>query len=281
MPTEKAHFKMNCAHVKKDSIPCKRRVRDTERFCWQHKPKDAINVDKTPHVETNNKVQHKIGTIMTQRITSTTQKIKPLDEFEPINVLKWSSSTWKTLCPYYLKTDGNELNYNEGGILFENFYQGSKVYKKIYSNKVYPSRYHRTPKHLWWEFVADDPNGDILIENDEGKLALMDQKYLNWRNSLWKCPHPIRYPNGIHKRKETQFGLCIEKDGKQTRMDYLDMRKTMYFKEYIRLIKKTHEYQILLQKLKTGKIYSFVKWMFLLMGKKGFMGKTATMIIIV
>jgi hypothetical protein len=90
--------------------------------------------------------------IYTQRIKSTTDKIKPIDIPNtitvPVNVLKWNGSKYKTLCPYYLKTDGEEENYNQGGILFENFYQGSKVYLTVYKSTIYPSKYHKKPEHI-------------------------------------------------------------------------------------------------------------------------------------
>ncbi len=77
--------------------------------------------------------------IYTQRIKSTTEKIKQKPDTIPINVLKLNENKYKTLCPYYLKTDSKEKNYNQGGILFENFYLGSKVYGTVYESTIYPS----------------------------------------------------------------------------------------------------------------------------------------------
>lgn len=37
--------------------------------------------------------------IATQQIKSTTSKPISLENYEPINVLKWSNSKWKNLCP--------------------------------------------------------------------------------------------------------------------------------------------------------------------------------------
>ena len=73
---------------------------------------------------------------------------------------------WKKLCPYLLKTDGNELCHNSGGILFENFYQGCKVYDIVYENEVYPSRYHmNNPNYLWWKFEPLSSSGDVILQN--------------------------------------------------------------------------------------------------------------------
>ena len=187
--------------------------------------------------------------IATQYIKSTTAKPLPLNNYETINVLKWSNSKLKTLCPYYLKTDGNEECDNQGEILFENFYQGCKVYNVVYENEVYPSRFQSgNPQYLWWKFTPKNPKGDVILQNNEVDGDL----YLNWRNDLWNCKHPIRYPNKRNRRSQTQFSVTISKDGTQTRLNYINARKQIYTKEYIRLIKQLPEYQELLTKLQNN-----------------------------
>lgn len=186
--------------------------------------------------------------IATQKINSTNSKIIKYQNYESINVLNWNNNKWKSLCPYYLKTDGNEICDNPGNILFENFYQGTKVYDVVYENKVYPSRYHMELKYLWWHFLPVNNEGDIIVHNNE----INHELYFRWRNSLWNCKNPIRYPNKINRRKNIQFSLIIDRNGNETRMDYLQTRKEIYVKEYIRLVKQTPEYVILLNKLKNG-----------------------------
>lgn len=188
--------------------------------------------------------------IATQQIKSTTTKPVSLDTYETINVLKWNNSKWKNLCPYLLKTDGNELCHNSGGILFENFYQGCKVYDTVYENEVYPSRFHiNKSNYLWWKYEPVTSSGDKILQDGLINYEL----YYRWRNSLWECKNPIRYPNKIHRRKNTQFVLCADNKGNESRLDYISSRKEIYVKEYIRLIKKLPEYEILLNKLKKGK----------------------------
>ena len=208
--------------------------------------------------------------ITTQQIKSTSSEPVSLDTYETINVLKWNNSVWKNLCPYLLKTDGNEVCYNTGGILFENFYQGCKIYDVVYKNEVYPSKYQmNNPKYLWWKFDPITLTGDVIYKN-----GIIDYDlYYRWRNSLWQCKNPIRYPNQIHRRKNTQFALCIDKDGKETRMDYLTSRKEIYMKEYIRLIKKLPEYKTLLNTLKKGKNIMICEIDVPAKGKKGEFGK--------
>lgn len=105
--------------------------------------------------------------ITTQQIKSTTSKPVELMNFESINVLKWNNSKWKKLCTYLLETDGNEICYNKGNILFENFYQGCKVYDTVYENKVYPSKFQNgNDKYLWWDFYPLYEDGDNLIDKN-------------------------------------------------------------------------------------------------------------------
>jgi len=186
--------------------------------------------------------------IATQQIKSTISKPLPYKDYTVINVLKWKNSKWKTLSPYYLRTDGMEKNNNPGNVLFENFWQGSKVYDIVYENKVYPSKYHvGKPEHLWWSFIPQGGDeGDVLINDNVINYDL----YFRWRDSLWSCQNPIRYPNKIHRRKNTKFSLVI--NGNEIRMDYQTARKEIYVKEYIRLVKKTSEYTLLLNKLKNN-----------------------------
>lgn len=188
--------------------------------------------------------------IATQQLKSTTAKAVSLENYETINVLKWNNSKWKNLSPYLLKTDGNETCFNSGGVLFENFYQGCKVYDIVYENEVYASRYHvNNPDHLWWKFTPKTLSGDIILNNDKINYDL----YLNWRNNLWDCKNPIRYPNKINRRKNTKFSVCIDKNGNETRYDYITSRKEIYLKEYVRLVKNLPEYKTLLNKLKNNK----------------------------
>jgi len=150
---------------------------------------------------------------------------------------------------HILETDGNEINFNKGGILFENFYQGCKVYDVVYENEVYPSKYQfGNPKYLQWKFTPINPDGDLILDGDSINYDL----YFNWRNSLWQCKNPVRYPNKIDRRKRTKFALCIDKDGNESRFDYIQSRKEIYVKEYIRLVKLLPEYTVLLNKLKNG-----------------------------
>ena len=61
---------------------------------------------------------------------------------EYLMLFQWQSkNNYRELTPYFLKTDEKEINVNEGNILFENFYQETKVKNIIYDAKF-----------LWFEY---------------------------------------------------------------------------------------------------------------------------------
>lgn len=189
--------------------------------------------------------------IATQYIASSTAKPISHENYETVNVLKWNNSKWKCFSPYYLKTDGNESCSNKGNVLFENFYQSCKIYKTVYSNKVYPSRFHMNKeKYLWWNFETANSEGDVLL--DETNM-INYELYFRWRDSLCSCVNPIRYPNRFERKGEVEFTLVIDKENIETRLDYITARKEIYMKEYIRLVKQLPQYNILLEKLKNNK----------------------------
>ena len=188
--------------------------------------------------------------ITTQRIQSTTSKAIEIENYTTINVLKWKNSKWKNLSPYLLVTDGLESHSNPGNVIFENYWQGCKIYDMVYENKVYASRYHiNKPEHLWWDFQPINEEGDQTYDVENQTIDY--DNYYHWRDSLWECENPIRYPNKIHRRKNTQFALYKSKS-KEKRLSYIQARKQIYFKEYVRLIKQTNEYNLLLDKLYNG-----------------------------
>lgn len=202
--------------------------------------------------------------ITTQRIKSTTATPVKFENYEAINVLKWNNSKWKIFSPYYLKTDGQESTGTPAGIVFENYWQGSKVYDVVFDIKAYPSKFQEgNDKYLLWSFESVDPKGDQLFKDGVINYEL----YYRWRDSLWGCKNAIRYPNGIHRRHRTQFVLY-----KDERLGYLESRIRIYFTEYIRLIKTTQEYQKLLQKLRNGENLMICEIDVPAKGKKGHYG---------
>jgi hypothetical protein len=72
------------------------------------------------------------------------------------------------------------------------------------------------------------PTGDVLVK--DGKLDA--DLYSRWRNELWACKNPIRYPNTRSKRSNVQLTLCAGSDGDTRFMDYLEARYEIYYKEF-------------------------------------------------
>lgn len=218
--------------------------------------------------------------IVTQQIKSISTKPVDYKDFITINALKWDKSKYKELCPYYLCTDGKERNKNPGGVLFENFYQGSKIYDTVYENKVYPSRFQSgDPKYLMWHYQPVSAQGDRLIYDEENNedgdenVKIDYELYFRWRDSLWACDKPIRYPNKIQNRKNTQFALSIDANNVEKRMDYLTARKEIYAFEYIRLVKNLPIYRTLLAYLRMGKNLLICEIDVPATGKKGIYGQ--------
>lgn len=192
--------------------------------------------------------------IKTQCIKSTSSKIIPVESFTPVNVLKWKNSKYASLSPYYLKTDGLEVSYNPGGVIFENWWQGSKVYPIVYSNDVYAGHYFiGNPKYLWWSYKTESPDNCDVIINPESPNDINTPLYMRWRTSIFACPNPIRYPNKRHLRSTAHCAVVMNKNGEITKkLDYITARKEMYYQEYARLVKKLPEYTTLLDKLRRG-----------------------------
>ncbi len=100
---------------------------------------------------------------------------------------------------------GKELQTNDGNILFENFYQGSKVFKQLKPQEQYASRFHHgKPEHLWFKSTMTD----VLCCKDGIDIDMDMGKYMIWRDSVWGCKDPIRYPNG--RGQVPEFSLLID-----------------------------------------------------------------------
>lgn len=214
------------------------------------------------------------GTIYTKRVKSITEKVIPKDNTYSVKVLSWHAkqSEYHMFSPFYLKTDGNEENVNIGGVIFENFWQGSKLFSKVFSCETY-AHYTKKgdPKYLTWKYNTQ--NGEKGEEHINLKTGEIEPEYYTWRNAVFANKCAVRYPNGRNNRKLTQFTLLIKKDKTQERLNYLDARKHIYVKEYMRLIKKLPEYKKLLDIMKSGKDICIFEIDVPSIGKKGLYGK--------
>ena len=178
--------------------------------------------------------------LITKRVTSLNESNDCVcsENYEKVNVFTWheKDSPYYKLSPYFLKTDGKECINNNGNVLFENFWQGSKVYPIVYPIDVYPHfSLKGNSKYLSWSWKTTNKH---FIDDK------VQDSYYEWRQSIYDCPKAIRYPNGFNNRTKCLFALVGNK-----RLNYIESRKEIYVKEYSRLIRNTEIYKILLQKL--------------------------------
>lgn len=187
--------------------------------------------------------------IVTYRITSISSTCIAPKGYEIVNVLSWHDydTIYYQCSPYYLKTDGKEEQQNDGNVLFENFWQGSKVYPIVYPIEVY-SHYTRkgNPNYLWFQWKTENKTYDTNTDK-------VTDDYFKWRKALWDCKKPIRYPNGMNRRTECKFSLLVpgvSSDKTEIRLNYIESRNRIYCKEYKRLVRNLEVYKKLLTNLK-------------------------------
>ena len=187
--------------------------------------------------------------IKTQKLRSVATKIIPKngDTDVYINVLTWhpanhtNGSKYHVFSPYYLKTDGLEEQANDGQVLFENFWQGSKVWPKYYDQEIWAHPNLRgKSQHLWFSYTCRNGLGSELHLDHTDELQ---PEYYRWKEAMFACKHAVRYPNRYARTSQVAFSLLVDKDGKETRLNYIEARKRIYVKEYCRLVRKLPEYK--------------------------------------
>lgn len=188
------------------------------------------------------------------------------DDCIKINVLSWhkKDTEYYELSPYFLKTDGNESDETWPGIIFENFWQASKVFPEVNTTITKP---HFSSNIIWWEHHGRQ----IHFENDQ-----LNDEYFEWRNSIWNCQNPVRYPNSYERRHQCIFSR-IMKNGKEYRYNYVQARKKIYAKNYMRLIRTKSSYHKILDMLKDGQKICIVEVDVPHEDKKGLYGAYANM----
>lgn len=185
--------------------------------------------------------------IKTKQIKSISTKIpENTQDTVYINVLTWhdqnhvNGSKYSVFSPYKCLTDGQEEQHNFGNVLFENFWQGSKLWPTYYDCEVWahPNLKGKDEKYMWFKYKCASGLGSEkhLIDN------VIQPEYYRWKAEIFNCPRPVRYPNGYSRRSKVAFSLLVDKHGNQKRLDYIEARKQIYIKEYSRLIRKMPEF---------------------------------------
>jgi hypothetical protein len=150
------------------------------------------------------------------------------------------SSKYGSLGPYVLK--------NDHGHIMENIWQFSKIYQKVPKVKLPYSRYDKT---IIW-----DHGEEVHMENNIPTL-----KYKKWRQKGMEASYPVRYPVGFSNRhlcigsiKSSEYNKCImDKNYVPKLLSYVDARKEIYLKNYLKLVKKEKDFWGLVNMVKSGK----------------------------
>lgn len=185
--------------------------------------------------------------------------------FKSVGVLSWHrSSKYRELSPFYLKTDGEEIVPNEGGHIFENYWQGFKVYPTVTKQEIYT---HYTKKgderFLVWKHPFER---HLSFEKDEDGVIL--PAYWKWKEKLWNNEKSVRYPNGFQGRHR-----CVFVQVNDERLGYIEFRKKVHIREYMRLIRKLDVYKDLLDRYIEGENLVIYEVDVPAEGKKGLYGE--------
>lgn len=143
---------------------------------------------------------------------------------------------------------------NEQGILFENYWQFSKIYPYV------PNMNH---KSSGWTYPKEvHINGNIILP----EYSSTSQSYLNWRYKGMLHPKAVRYPvgkelpisasgNGPRSGPGTCLGSLNQYDINNNiykLLNYVEARKEIYLKEYTRLVKLSPAFTEIKKKLSKG-----------------------------
>lgn len=179
------------------------------------------------------------------KVSKISQVPPPLDNYTYINALSWfpnnkivlhgQTINLYELSPYYLK--------DENGYLFENLWQGSKIYRHVTQQHQIISN-----KLIW-----DHPEETHV--DDDGTIF---PAYWSWRQKLFSNPYAVRYPNGF-KGKAQCLGLLMcfqhptgEAEGSWKQLSYIEARKRFYVPMYAKLVQQTSAFSQLKQLLQQG-----------------------------
>ncbi len=148
------------------------------------------------------------------------------------------------------------------GVIFENFWQFSKIYETVKEQKQVYNRFRPTDGGWTW------PSETHIIHSKPSETnssePIPNKKYWEWRKAGFEFNLPVRYPAGIKDKRLALFSLneTSEKDtfevseGRSFRvLNYIDARKQIYLKRYTDEIKKIPYFKKLLLRLKKEKIF--------------------------
>lgn len=147
--------------------------------------------------------------------------------YKTIPIITKSVNKWGYIGPYELKTKENWI--------FENYWQFSKVYK--YTPNVKINQYGK----LIWNYSFTS-----FIDKDEN----VNDNYWKWRKTGFNHRIPVRYP--VYRKNVSKCLYAIPEFDKTRKLDYIQARKEIYMKEYIKCLEGNELFEELKEMYDSG-----------------------------
>src|SRR5690606_24147848 len=109
--------------------------------------------------------------------------------------------------------------------------------------------YSRYDKTIIW-----DHDSEIHVTENDNKELIPTMNYKLWRQKGMENEYPVRYPVGFMNRsdcvgsiKSSEYNKCIADETYVPKLlTYIEARKEIYLKTYIKLVKKEKDFEKLL-----------------------------------
>jgi hypothetical protein len=136
-----------------------------------------------------------------------------------------------------LISDGNELQKNKKGVIFENLWNGSLVYSTIDNVQI---NKHGT---IWKSQIE---KGSECIDVN----GFVNANYFRWRDDVWNSNYPLCFK----ENDEPLFAMITKENDEKSyeRLSIYDARKNFYINDYCRLVRKTQDYNEILKLVING-----------------------------
>jgi len=166
------------------------------------------------------------------------------------NIICLTKSTEYGMIGPYCLTIKVKFQDEEYNVIFENYFQSSKVYEVVPEACEVRSRFDRT---VIWKWPREQ-HARKIVNPDGGFYYQILPQYLTWRKALMLCPEPVRYPVGKHNTGQCLFSLKQNEDGtiNPKMLNYVENRREIYLKEYVKLVKIHPEFLKLKERLNGG-----------------------------
>lgn len=161
------------------------------------------------------------------------------------------SSPYGMLGPYCLTVRKKFSDGEVRDVIFENYFQYSKIYERVPEVVEVRSRFDRT---VIWKWPAEVHCLPVHTPDPANSYWSLQPAYLKWRDEGMKVKDPIRYPVGKRNMGKCLFALADNPDGtiNPKMLSYVEGRTEIYLKEYVKLVKQHPEFVKLQHRLAAG-----------------------------